>query len=78
MTENDEAEDMTSDDNKAMAFLRKMGKVGGASSEDLMNALGVDEGPVGKTTRTLGGKSTVSYFYSENHINSFVMFARSI
>jgi len=60
MTENDEAEDMTSGDNNAMAFLRKMGKVGGASSEDLMNAIGVDEGPVGKTSRTLGGKSTTS------------------
>eukprot|EP00978_Attheya_sp_CCMP212_P001403 scaffold2957_cov55-Attheya_sp.AAC.2 len=59
MTENDEAEDMTGD-NKAMAFLRKMGKVGGASSEDLMNAIGVDEGPVGKTSRTLGGKSSTS------------------
>jgi hypothetical protein len=78
MTENDEAEDMTSGDNNAMAFLRKMGKVGGASSEDLMNAIGVDEGPVGKTSRTLGGKSTVSYVYSENHIDSFVMFAGSI
>ena len=34
-------------DNKAMAFLRKIGKVGGDT--DFTNALGVDEGPSGKS-----------------------------
>eukprot|EP00980_Cylindrotheca_fusiformis_P008550 scaffold1813_cov109-Cylindrotheca_fusiformis.AAC.8 len=31
-------------DNKAMAFLRKMGKVGGAANKDFTNAVGSDEG----------------------------------
>lgn len=40
-------------DNKAMAFLRKIGKVGGG--QDFKNALGVDEGPSGKHS-SKGGK----------------------
>ena len=36
-------------DNKAMAFLRKIGKVGGANNQDFINAMGVDEGPAGKS-----------------------------
>ena len=35
-------------DNKAMAFLRKIGKVGGAANQDFTNAVGVDEGTAGK------------------------------
>ena len=45
-----------SSDNKAMAFLRKIGKVGGAANKDFVNALGVDEGPVGKNTVEAGMK----------------------
>lgn len=37
-------------ENKAMAFLRKIGKVGGAANQDFMNSVGVDEGPAGKTS----------------------------
>jgi len=33
---------------KSMAFLRKIGKVGGAANKDFANAMGVDEGPAGK------------------------------
>lgn len=36
-------------DNKAMAFLRKKGKVGG-TADFSTNSMGVDEGPAGKTT----------------------------
>jgi hypothetical protein len=36
-------------DNKAMSFLKKIGKVGGAANRDLRFAIGVDEGPAGKT-----------------------------
>ena len=35
-------------DNKAMAFLRKMGRVGG--NKDFVNAVGSDEGPAGKAS----------------------------
>mmetsp|Transcript_11766 Transcript_11766/g.17726 ORF Transcript_11766/g.17726 Transcript_11766/m.17726 type:complete len:304 (-) Transcript_11766:1725-2636(-) len=35
------------EDNKAMAFLRSRGKVGGATAQDFINAMGVDEGPAG-------------------------------
>jgi hypothetical protein len=36
-------------DNKAMQFLKKIGKVGGAANRDFRYALGVDEGPSGKS-----------------------------
>jgi len=35
-------------DNRAMAFLKKIGKVGGAANKDFRHAIGIDEG-VGKT-----------------------------
>jgi hypothetical protein len=35
-------------DNKAMAFLKKIGKVGGEANKDFRYAIGIDEG-VGKT-----------------------------
>jgi len=41
-------------DNKAMAFLRKRGKVGGSANQ-FTNSMGVDEGPVGKTSGSAGG-----------------------
>lgn len=41
-------------DNKAMQFLKKMGKVGGAANRDFRYAIGVDEGPAGKSS---GGRS---------------------
>eukprot|EP00815_Leptocylindrus_aporus_P001525 CAMPEP_0116057540 /NCGR_PEP_ID=MMETSP0322-20121206/4668_1 /TAXON_ID=163516 /ORGANISM="Leptocylindrus danicus var. apora, Strain B651" /LENGTH=289 /DNA_ID=CAMNT_0003541563 /DNA_START=180 /DNA_END=1049 /DNA_ORIENTATION=- len=34
-------------DNKAMAFLRQKGRVGGSTAQDFINAMGVDEGPAG-------------------------------
>jgi len=40
-------------DNKAMAFLRKIGRVGGSANRDFTHAIGIDEGPAGKT---VGGK----------------------
>ena len=40
-------------DNKAMAFLRKIGKVGGAANQDFTNAMGVDEGTAGKQASRL-------------------------
>ena len=46
----------TNEDNKAMAFLRKIGKVGGVANVDFKNAVGVDEGPAGKTKATAGMK----------------------
>mmetsp|Transcript_2200 Transcript_2200/g.3144 ORF Transcript_2200/g.3144 Transcript_2200/m.3144 type:complete len:124 (-) Transcript_2200:2902-3273(-) len=36
-------------DNKAMSFLKKIGRVGGARNVDFTNSMGVDEGPAGKT-----------------------------
>lgn len=35
------------EENKAMQFLRSKGLVGGASDQDFINAMGVDEGPAG-------------------------------
>jgi len=45
----------TERDNKAMAFLRKIGKVGG-TKVDFTNAIGVDEGSGGAKVSTLSGK----------------------
>lgn len=45
-------------ENKAMAFLRKVGRVGGAANKDFVNALGVDEGPVGKSSLGKVGSPT--------------------
>ena len=45
----------TERDNKAMAFLRKIGKVGG-TKVDFTNAVGVDEGSGGAKVSTLSGK----------------------
>lgn len=36
-------------DNKAMSFLRKMGRVGGSANMDFANAMGLDESPSGGT-----------------------------
>jgi hypothetical protein len=36
-------------DNKAMQFLRKVGRVGGAANMDFANAMGLDESPSGGT-----------------------------
>lgn len=38
-------------DNRAMAFLKKIGKVGGTANKDFRFAIGIDEGPAGKTTQ---------------------------
>ena len=37
------------EDNKAMKFLKTIGKVGGTANRDFRFALGVDEGPSGKS-----------------------------
>jgi len=39
-----------SNDNKAMKFLKKIGKVGGAANRDFRYAIGPDEGSSGKTS----------------------------
>jgi hypothetical protein len=44
-------------DNKAMAFLRRIGKVGGTAQQDFTNAVGVDEGPAGKNGQAKVGRS---------------------
>ena len=36
-------------DNRAMAFLRKVGRVGGAANMDFADAMGLDESPSGGT-----------------------------
>lgn len=41
-------------DNKAMAFLKKMGKVGGSANRDYRFAMGIDEGP---STKAVGNNS---------------------
>jgi hypothetical protein len=51
-------------DNKAMAFLRKIGRVGGPK-QDLTHVIGVDEGSVGKASSSLsssGLRKTLSAF----------------
>ena len=52
-----------SGDNKAMSFLRKMGRVGGAANMDFATALGLDESPSGGTKSDLTNvrKSKASY-----------------
>jgi hypothetical protein len=44
----DPSETSSREENKAMSFLRKVGKVGGVANVDFTNAMGVDEGPAGK------------------------------
>ena len=40
-------------DNKAMAFLRKKGRIGGAANMDFANAMGLDESPSGGSKSAL-------------------------
>jgi hypothetical protein len=47
------------EDNKAMTFLRKIGKVGGVANKDYRFAMGVDEGPSGKAAGHGGMKVRV-------------------
>mmetsp|Transcript_13375 Transcript_13375/g.22816 ORF Transcript_13375/g.22816 Transcript_13375/m.22816 type:complete len:291 (+) Transcript_13375:112-984(+) len=52
------------DDNKAMAFLRSKGRIGGAANMDFANAMGLDESPSGGSQKdTTGGtkKSKAAY-----------------
>lgn len=53
-------------DNKAMAFLKKMGKVGGSANRDLRFAIGVDEGPSGKTISD--GMNVSTFFIFSSHV----------
>lgn len=57
MSDDKKTSESKTGDNKAMAFLRKIGKVGGAANKDFVNAMGVDEGPVGKNTAEEGMKN---------------------
>lgn len=47
-TEDNDDDEPKKEDNKAMAFLRKMGKVGGAANKNFVNAVGSDEGSTGR------------------------------
>lgn len=47
--EGHEHEGETGKKNSAMDFLKKIGKVGGAANRDFRYAIGVDEGPSGKS-----------------------------
>jgi hypothetical protein len=47
-------------DNKSMSFLRKIGKVGGAANKNFVNAVGADEGVVGKVAPAEGNGMAVS------------------
>ena len=51
-------------DNKAMQFLKKIGKVGGAANRDFRYAIGVDEGLAGKSAGDRGLKKTKAAFRS--------------
>jgi len=42
-------------DNKAMAFLRSKGRIGGAANMDFANAMGLDESPSGGTQKNATG-----------------------
>ncbi len=55
----------TTSDNKAMAFLKKIGKVGGAANKDFALAVGIDEGG-GKSSESgsVRAKVDASYGYS--------------
>ena len=53
-------------DNKAMAFLRKIGKVGGSLNQ-VTNLVGVDEGPAGKASTGGMKVSTRTLDKSCNH-----------
>ena len=55
-------------DNKAMAFLRKVGKVGGAANKNFVNAVGSDEGTTGRqppAERNLSGLQKQKAAYQE-------------
>jgi hypothetical protein len=47
--------------NKAMEFLKRIGKVGGSANKEYIFAMGVDEGPSGKALGSRGSVSTRSY-----------------
>lgn len=53
-TTDDKAQKHASSDNKAMAFLKKIGRVGGSNKVDFTNAIGVDEGSSTKTAGKWG------------------------
>lgn len=56
--------DRSGKNNKAMSFLKKIGKVGGAANRDFRYAIGVDEGPSGKSAGNglnVSGVSCICY-----------------
>ena len=76
---NNNNNDAAGDDNKAMAFLRKVGRVGGAANMDFATAMGLDESPSGgsKSSYHEGGfkvsQSTLIYHYVCAHAKMFVI-----
>jgi hypothetical protein len=46
---NGDGQNFVGKENKAMSFLKKIGKVGGAANRDFRFAIGVDEGSAGKS-----------------------------
>ena len=69
-------------DNKAMAFLRKIGKVG--NNQDFTNTVGIDEGSSGKTAGQWGRGSKVNsetrneYFLTRNEMLTKFFFSAAI
>lgn len=59
MSVNNNNESTSGTDNKAMSFLKKIGKIGGAANKDFALAVGIDEG---------GGKSSASGSVRVSHI----------
>ena len=64
----------TTGDNKAMAFLRKKGRIGGAANMDFANAVGLDESPSGGSKSALhedGFKVSVQVYMVYFNIHYF-------
>ena len=62
--DNDEGSTKNKGDNKAMAFLRSKGRIGGAANMDFANAMGLDESPSGGSQKNATGgtkKSKAAY-----------------
>jgi hypothetical protein len=63
-------------DNKAMAFLKKIGKVGSANGRDIRFAVGVDEGQAGKSLQNgMKVRRKVNLFYATVDNESLPMHA---
>ena len=56
-----------------MAFLKKIGKVGGAANKDYRFAMGVDEGPVGKATSGSASASGVRRHCGDHVVTGYCL-----